>query len=46
MLIKLKNTGQLINSVMETSDGTNGEFRLVQAFSEALGYYLDPKKFQ
>ena len=40
----MKNTGQIVNSVMGTSDGTKGEFRLVQAFSQALGYYLDPKK--
>ena len=28
----IKNTGQIVNSVMGTSDGTKGEFRLVQAF--------------
>ena len=40
----MKNTGQLVNSALGESDGRKGEFRLTQAFSEALGYYLAPQK--
>ncbi len=40
----MKNTGQLVNSALGESDGSKGEFRLTQAFSEALGYYLAPLK--
>jgi Fic family protein len=40
----MKNTGQIVSSALGTVDGTKGEFRKVQAYSEALGYYLAPSK--
>ncbi|MDR0723946.1 MAG: Fic family protein [Endomicrobium sp.] len=40
----MKHTGQIISSALGIVDGTKGEFRKVQAFSEALGYYLAPSK--
>jgi Fic family protein len=40
----MKHTGQVVSSALGTIDGTKGEFRKVQAYSEALGYYLAPSK--
>jgi Fic family protein len=40
----MKSTGEVVNSALGTVDGTKGEFRKVQAFSDALGYYLAPTK--
>ncbi|MDR3350127.1 MAG: Fic family protein [Prevotellaceae bacterium] len=40
----MKNTGQIVTSALGVVDGTKGEFRKVQAYSEALGYYLAPSK--
>jgi Fic family protein len=40
----MKHTGQIVSSALGVVDGTKGEFRKVQAFSEALGYYLAPSK--
>ena len=37
-------TGTIVNNVLGTVDGRKGDFRLVNAFSEALGYYLDAPK--
>jgi Fic family protein len=37
-------TGQLVNSALGVVDGKTSDFRLVNAFSEALGYYLEPLK--
>ena len=44
--LNMANTGQVVNSVRGTIDGRTGNFRLVSAFSEALGYYLDAPKIQ
>ena len=44
--INMANTGEVVNSALGTVDGTKGEFRKVQAFSEALGYYYAPQKIQ
>ena len=38
----MRNTGEVINSALGTVDGTKGDFRKVQAFSDALGYYSAP----
>jgi Fic family protein len=40
----MASTGQIVNSALGTVDGRTGEFRLVNAFSEALGYYTSPQK--
>jgi Fic family protein len=40
----MKHTGEIVNSALGVVDGTKGEFRKVQAFSNALGYYLAPVK--
>jgi Fic family protein len=40
----MKHTGEIISSALGVVDGTKGEFRKVQAFSNALGYYLAPTK--
>jgi Fic family protein len=40
----MKHTGEIVNSALGVVDGTKGEFRKVQAFSNALGYYLAPAK--
>lgn len=37
-------TGATVNSALGSVDGRKGDFRLVNAFSEALGYYLDARK--
>jgi hypothetical protein len=40
----MKNTGTVVHSALGTVDRTKGEFRKVQAFSDALGYYLASTK--
>lgn len=42
--INMTGTGTIVNNALGTVDGRTGEFRLVNAFSEALGYYLDAPK--
>ena len=42
--VNMANTGQVVNNIKGTVDGRTGAFRLVNAFSEAFGYYLDPDK--
>jgi Fic family protein len=37
-------TGAIVSNALGTVDGRQGTFRLVNAFSEALGYYLDARK--
>lgn len=38
------NTGEIVNSALGTVDSASGNYRLVNAFSDALGYYSDPSK--
>jgi Fic family protein len=42
----MASTGQTVSSALGTVDGRTGNFRLVNAFSEALGYYTDPQKLE
>ena len=42
--LNMAETGTVVNNVLGTVDGKKGDFRLVNAFSEALGYYLDARK--
>ena len=42
--LNMAGTGAVVNHVLGTVDGRKGDFRLVNAFSEALGYYLDAPK--
>ncbi|MDR1737590.1 MAG: Fic family protein, partial [Candidatus Symbiothrix sp.] len=42
----MASTGAVVSSAMGTVDGRTGNFRLVNAFSEALGYYSNPQKIQ
>jgi len=42
--LNMTGTGTIVNNVLGTVDGKKGDFRLVNAFSEALGYYLDAPK--
>ena len=44
--INMANTAQIVSNIKGTVDGRTGAFRLVNAFSEALGYYLDPDKIE
>ncbi|MDR0413123.1 MAG: Fic family protein [Dysgonamonadaceae bacterium] len=44
--VNMASTGQTVSSALGTVDGKTGNFRLVNAFSEALGYYTDPQKIQ
>jgi Fic family protein len=42
--LNMKHTGEIVTSALGVVDGTKGEFRKVQAFSDALGFYLAPTK--
>ena len=42
--LNMAGTGTIVNNVLGTVDGRKGDFRLVNAFSEALGYYLNAPK--
>jgi Fic family protein len=42
--LNMAQTGQIVNNALGTVDGREGEYRLVSAFSEALGYYLNATK--
>ena len=42
--LNMAQTGAVVNNALGTVDGRKGDFRLVNAFSEALGYYLDAPK--
>ena len=42
--LNMAGTGTVVNNILGTVDGKKGDFRLVNAFSEALGYYLDAPK--
>jgi Fic family protein len=42
--LNMAQTGEVVNNALGTVDGKKGDFRLVNAFSEALGYYLDAPK--
>jgi len=42
--LNMAETGTIVSNVLGTVDGRKGDFRLVNAFSEALGYYLDAPK--
>lgn len=42
--LNMTETGAVVSNALGTVDGRKGEYRLVNAFSEALGYYLDAKK--
>jgi Fic family protein len=42
--VNMASTGQTVSNALGTVDGKTGNFRLVNAFSEALGYYTDPQK--
>jgi len=44
--LNMKNTGHIVNTALCNYDGTKGDYRLNPAFSQALGYYLDPKKIE
>ena len=42
--LNMAGTGTVVNNILGTVDGKKGDFRLVNAFSEALGYYLNAPK--
>lgn len=42
--LNMAETGAIVNSALGKVDGRKGDFRLVNAFSEALGYYLNAQK--
>jgi len=42
--LNMAETGAVVSNALGTVDGRKGDFRLVNAFSEALGYYLDAPK--
>jgi len=44
--VNMASTGQTVSSELGTVDGRTGNFRLVNAFPEALGYYTDPQKIE
>jgi Uncharacterized conserved protein len=39
--LSMADTGDIVSDIRGTVDGKTGDFRLVGAFSKALGYYLD-----
>ncbi|GHV58509.1 hypothetical protein FACS1894182_11120 [Bacteroidia bacterium] len=42
--LNMAETGAIVNNALGTMDGKKGDFRLVNAYSDALGYYLDAPK--
>lgn len=44
--VNMASTRQTVSNALGTVDGRTGNFRLVNAFSEALGYYTDPTKIE
>jgi len=42
--LNMAETGTVVSNVLGIIDGRRGDFRLVNAFSDALGYYLDAPK--
>ena len=42
--LNMASTGEVVNTALGIVDGRQGQFRLISAFSVALGYYMSPDK--